>query len=44
MMATNGVVHSIDRLMFPAPIFEKEVPPPTVEEIDVVTEEFIKIL
>eukprot|EP01024_Parvocaulis_polyphysoides_P035634 TRINITY_DN3161_c0_g1_i2.p1 TRINITY_DN3161_c0_g1~~TRINITY_DN3161_c0_g1_i2.p1 ORF type:complete len:484 (+),score=79.25 TRINITY_DN3161_c0_g1_i2:303-1754(+) len=44
MMATNGVVHSIDRLMFPAPIFEKEVPPPTVEEVDVVTEEFIKIL
>eukprot|EP01023_Acetabularia_acetabulum_P060828 TRINITY_DN731_c1_g1_i12.p1 TRINITY_DN731_c1_g1~~TRINITY_DN731_c1_g1_i12.p1 ORF type:complete len:474 (-),score=84.79 TRINITY_DN731_c1_g1_i12:1246-2667(-) len=34
LMATNGVIHSIDRLMFPAPIFEKEVPPPTQESED----------
>eukprot|EP01023_Acetabularia_acetabulum_P060823 TRINITY_DN731_c0_g1_i4.p1 TRINITY_DN731_c0_g1~~TRINITY_DN731_c0_g1_i4.p1 ORF type:complete len:481 (+),score=92.75 TRINITY_DN731_c0_g1_i4:210-1652(+) len=44
MMATNGVIHSIDRLMFPAPVFEKELPPPTVEQTDVESENYIKIL
>jgi len=43
-MGTNGVIHTVDRLMFPAPIFEKEIAPPAVEETDAEAEEFVKLL
>lgn len=33
LKAANGVVHTIDRVLFPPPIFVKEVAPPEAESV-----------
>eukprot|EP01026_Neomeris_dumetosa_P084671 TRINITY_DN995_c0_g1_i17.p1 TRINITY_DN995_c0_g1~~TRINITY_DN995_c0_g1_i17.p1 ORF type:complete len:486 (-),score=73.46 TRINITY_DN995_c0_g1_i17:277-1734(-) len=42
IMATNGVIHTISRLLFPAPVFEFQEAPPTQEMTDKEAEDMIQ--